>query len=75
MADAIGYAGTELIRRVAGDSKVSELTSVQDSALRVPLERALIRLGIFLIKNRERVCSGAELTVAFRRILAEGECL
>lgn len=75
MADAIGYAGTELIRRVVGDSKVSELTSVQDSALRVSMERALIRLGIFLIKNRERVCSGAELTGAFRRILAEGECL
>lgn len=75
LADALGYAGTELIRRVVGDSKVPELTSVQDAALRVPLERALIRLGIFLIKNRERICFGAELTGAFRHILAEGETL
>ena len=75
MADALGYAGTELIRRVVGDSKVSELTSVQDLALRVPLERALIRLGIFLIKNRAYICSGAELIGAFRRILSEGEFL
>ncbi|WP_312634237.1 S-methyl-5-thioribose kinase [Oscillibacter sp.] len=75
MADAIGYAGTELIRRVVGDSKVSELTSVQDPALRLPLERTLIRLGSFLVKNRGRICSGAELTEAFRHILTEGESL
>ncbi len=75
MADAVGYAGTELIRRVVGDSKVSELTSVQNPALRVPLERALVRLGSFLIKNRARISSGTELTEAFRHIPAEGESL
>ncbi|WP_312279317.1 S-methyl-5-thioribose kinase [Oscillibacter sp.] len=75
MADAIGYAGTELIRRVVGDSKVSELTSVLDLALRLPFERVLVRLGSFLIKNRDRLCSGAELTGAFRHILTEGESL
>lgn len=75
MADAVGYAGTELIRRVVGDSKLSELTSVQNAALRIPLERVLIRLGVYFIKDRARICSGAELVGAFQRILAEGECL
>lgn len=75
MADAAGYAGTELIRRVVGDSKVSELTSVHTPALRIPLERVLIRLGVYFIKDRARICSGAELVGAFQRILAEGECL
>lgn len=70
LADALGYAGTELIRRVVGDSKVPELTSVEDLSLRVPMERALVRLGIFLIKNRKRVRSGGSLTRAFRLILA-----
>lgn len=75
LADAVGYAGTELIRRIVGDSKVSELTSVQNPALRIPLERVLIRLGVYFIKDRARICSGAELVGAFKRILAEGECL
>lgn len=73
LADAMGYAGTELIRRVVGDAKVMELTAVEDPALRISLERALLRLGIFLMKNRERVRSGAALTGAFRRILEQGE--
>ena len=30
MADSYGYAGTEIIRRVVGDSKVMEVTSVTD---------------------------------------------
>ena len=70
MADALGYAGTEIIRRVVGDSKVMEVTCVEELSKRVPMERALIRQGIFLIKNRERIRSGSEITEAFRLILA-----
>jgi len=70
MADALGYAGTEIIRRVVGDSKVAELTCVRDLSRRIPLERALLRQGVFLIKNRTRITSGREITEAFRLILA-----
>ena len=72
MADSYGYAGTEIIRRVVGDSKVIEVTSVTDPAQRLPMERALIDLGIYLIKNRAGGLNGAAVTEEFRKILAEG---
>jgi 5-methylthioribose kinase len=70
LADSLGYAGTEIIRRVVGDSKVAEVTSVTDPAQRIPMERALMTLGIALIKKRQDLGSGMELTEIFRRILA-----
>lgn len=70
MADAFGYAGTEIIRRTVGSSKVSEITSVTDSAQRLKLERYLIKLGIFLIRERTRLKDGRQATEAFRLILA-----
>ncbi len=70
MADAAGYAGTEIIRRTVGDSKVMEITSVTDPALRIPMERALIKLGIALIKDRTRFRRGSELTARFCLILS-----
>lgn len=51
--DTLGYAGTEMIRRVVGDSKVLEVTSVENLEIRIPMERAMIKAGIYLIKNRE----------------------
>ena len=70
MADSYGYAGTEIIRRVVGDSKVMEVTSVKNPDQRIPMERALIRMGIFLIKERESGLTGRMVTDAFRKILA-----
>jgi len=51
--DTLGYAGTEMIRRVVGDAKVMEVTSVENVDIRIPMERAMIKAGIYLIKNRE----------------------
>lgn len=70
MDDTLGYAGTEIIRRTVGDSKVMEITSVDDNALRLPMERALIRMGIYLIKNRNSISCGKELTDFFQKLLA-----
>ena len=70
MADSAGYAGTEIIRRTVGDSKVMEVSSVTDPEKRIPMERALLKLGIALIKNRKTYREGHELTEAFRLILA-----
>ena len=70
MADAAGYAGTEIIRRTVGDSKVMEVSSVTAPEKRIPMERALLKLGIALIKNHKTYREGHELTEAFRLILA-----
>ena len=70
MADSYGYAGTEIIRRVVGDSKVAEVTTVKDPAQRIPMERALIKLGIFLIKERDHGLNGEKVTRQFRMLLA-----
>ena len=70
MADSLGYAGTEIIRRTVGDSKVMELDTVTDLSVKIPMERALIKLGIALIKQRECLRSGREITDLFRLILA-----
>lgn len=61
MSDSFGYAGTEIIRRVVGDSKVKEVTDVEDRRLRVPMERALIQIGIKLIKDRGVLRDGADI--------------
>lgn len=70
MADAAGYAGTEIVRRTVGDAKVAELTDVTDGAARAAMERVLVKLGTALIKNRRTFRSGGELTETFRLILA-----
>ncbi len=70
MADSVGYAGTEIIRRTVGDSKVMEIDSVTDPAQRIPMDRALVKLGIAFIKRRGQLRSGRELTGLFRLILA-----
>lgn len=70
MSDSIGYAGTEIIRRVVGDSKVEELSSLQNLNIRIPMERALINLGIEFVMNRDVISSGKEITDIFRCILA-----
>lgn len=70
MADTAGYAGTEIVRRTVGDSKVLEISSVIEPSQRIPMERALIKLGIALIKNRESFRDGRDLAECFRLILA-----
>ena len=69
-ADSLGYAGTEIIRRTVGDSKVMEVSSVTDPTLRIPIERALVKLGITLIKQRETLRDGSGVVSAFRLILS-----
>ena len=69
LADSIGYAGTEMIRRTVGDSKVMEITSITDLTKRIPMERVLIEAGIFFIMNRDKITCGCELTDIFCREL------
>jgi len=69
MADSFGYAGTEIIRRVVGDSKVKEVTSVTNVDLRIPMERTLIQIGIKLIKERRTLKAGAAIKAVGKEYL------
>lgn len=47
--DSLAYAGTEIIRRVVGDTKVLELTSLETSEKKLELERSLINKAVSMI--------------------------
>lgn len=70
LADSIGCAGTEIIRRVVGDTKVPELAGIKDLSIRVPMERSLIRLGIRLIKERREISSGKQITEIYNKFIS-----
>ena len=67
-SDSLGYAGTEIIRRTVGDSKVYEISSLDLDYKKLEFERSLINIGIFLIMNREKIKSGKDLIEAFYSI-------
>ncbi len=67
MADTAGYAGTELIRRTVGDSKVLEVTSVTDPETRKTLDMLLIDTGAALILKRNKLQSGTAVANAFKK--------
>ena len=52
LEDAAGMAGTEIIRRTIGDSKVKEIESIESIEARVYMDKFLILLGKRLIKDR-----------------------
>lgn len=67
MADSIGYAGTEIIRRTVGDSKVAEVSSVEDLDVKIPMERKLIEIGIEMIKRRYELKGGKAVAELLRK--------
>ena len=68
MSDSLGYAGTEIIRRTVGDSKVMELNMVTDLSVKIPMERALILTGISLIMDRGKITDGRKTAETFRTV-------
>lgn len=60
LSDSIGYAGTEIIRRTVGDSKVLEVTDVVEDK-KIELHKTLIKLGVNLIMNRNKIKSGKDI--------------
>lgn len=70
ISDSFGYAGTEIIRRVVGDSKVIEVTSVEDINKRLPMERSLIKMGISLVNNRDKFLEGKDVVREFELVLS-----
>ncbi|MEG0285534.1 MAG: S-methyl-5-thioribose kinase [Vagococcus sp.] len=68
MADTLGYAGTEIIRRTIGDSKVKEISTAPLGEKRVSMERSLLQLGESLITKRYELTTGEEVIEAFKLI-------
>lgn len=66
MADSVGYAGTEIIRRVIGDAKVAEISDAPIDTQRVLMERHLLKLAEALILNRRKITTGKELIELYK---------
>lgn len=67
MSDAVGYAGTEMIRRTVGSSKVPELDAMTDQWRRVKLEQLLIGAASEFILSRGKICCGRDMIDAYTR--------
>lgn len=52
LADSLGYAGAEVIRRTIGLAHVLDLESIEDAERRADSERLALKLGQVLIKQR-----------------------
>jgi len=52
LADSLGYAGTEVIRRTVGLAHVLDIESIEDAQQRAESERLALTLGQLLIKER-----------------------
>lgn len=61
LADSIGSAGLEIIRRVVGDTKVIEIEGIKNISKRILVERELLEIGIRLIKDRYNIKKGNKL--------------
>lgn len=69
MSDTVGCAGTEMIRRTIGDTKVVEITSVTEHDERTRLDKILILTGVEFIKNRNNITSGKQLIETYKRVV------
>lgn len=68
LEDASGMAGTEIIRRTIGDSKVKEIESIGSIEARVYMDKFLILLGKSLIKDRYKIKTGKDYVALIDKI-------
>ena len=68
LEDAAGMAGTEIIRRTIGDSKVKEIESIESIEARVYMDKFLILLGKSLIKDRYKIKTGKDYVALIDKI-------
>jgi len=55
-----GTTGLEIIRRVVGDSKVIDITGIEDRTARIRAERMLIMSAKRFIKERDCIITGKD---------------
>ncbi|MGL5387282.1 MAG: S-methyl-5-thioribose kinase [Serratia sp. (in: enterobacteria)] len=68
-ADAVGYCGTELIRRTIGLAHVADLDSITDAEMRAECQRSALNLGRALIVNAPHI---AHIDALLARIRQHG---
>ena len=68
LEDAAGMAGTEIIRRTIGDSKVKEIESIESIEARGYMDKFLILLGKSLIKDRYKIKTGKDYVALIDKI-------
>ncbi|HAU5649210.1 S-methyl-5-thioribose kinase [Serratia nevei] len=68
-ADAVGYCGTELIRRTIGLAHVADLDSIADADMRLDCQRHALGLGRTLIVNAPQI---AHIDALLARIRQQG---
>lgn len=68
MSDAVGMAGTEIIRRIVGDTKVEEIETIEAGEAKRSIERVLILTASQFIKNRDAYTEGKQLVEEFCRM-------
>ena len=66
VADAYGFAGTEIIRRTIGDTKTAEFDAMGTDTRRILAERLLIKTARMLIKRRRQRGIGARAAAYFQ---------
>lgn len=69
LADAYGFAGTEIIRRAAGDTKTAEFDAMGQDTRRITMERIIIKTACRLIKQRRQANIGALTITYFKKTL------
>ncbi|CAK8741369.1 Methylthioribose kinase [Sodalis praecaptivus] len=67
LQDAIGYCGTELIRRTVGLAHVSDLDGIQDAEMRHACQRRALALGKMLILAAPHIADAAALDARIRQ--------
>jgi 5-methylthioribose kinase len=70
--DQAGFAGTELIRRIVGTSKVKDITSIEDAAARAKAEMLCLKAGIAFVKEPEKMAAGRDYAEFLRNITEAG---
>jgi len=69
LADAYGFAGTEIIRRAAGDTKTAEFDAMSSDSRCITMERIIIKTACRLIKRRRQANIGAQTVAYFKKKL------
>ncbi|MCR4804609.1 MAG: S-methyl-5-thioribose kinase, partial [Clostridia bacterium] len=62
LKDQTGFAGTELIRRVVGTSKVRDIKGIEDESIRAKAELLCMTAGMKFVMDPEAMSSGKTYT-------------
>lgn len=69
--DTVGFAGAKMARRILGLAHVEDLESIKDPDKRAACERPALRLARYLMVNRQRIASIAEVRSLAESLLAQ----